>query len=153
VEAEAMKVDDALRGVTRLFLDTAPVIYYVERHPRYTPVVDEIFNRIDAETLPAVTSPVTLSECLVVPFRFGQISLRQDFLDLIVSGRGITFVPINEMVAWRAGELRARYNLSLTDAFQVAMALVAGCNALLTNDVALQRVQELPILVIDQLQL
>ena len=33
-----MKVADALQNVTRLFLDTAPVIYYVERNPRYAAV-------------------------------------------------------------------------------------------------------------------
>lgn len=30
-----MRIDEALQGVTRLFLDTAPVIYYVEKHPTY----------------------------------------------------------------------------------------------------------------------
>jgi hypothetical protein len=37
VETHAVKVADALQGVTRLFLDTAPVIYYVERNPKYAP--------------------------------------------------------------------------------------------------------------------
>ncbi|HXG11503.1 MAG TPA: PIN domain-containing protein [Gemmataceae bacterium] len=144
---------DALRGVTRLFLDTAPIVYFVERHPQYTPVVDEIFNRIDVGTLPAVTSPVTLSECLVVPFRLGQAKVQQDFIDLVVTGQGITFVSVDDGIARRAAELRARYNLLLTDAFQVATALVVGCDALLTNDLALQRVREIPILIVDQLEL
>jgi predicted nucleic acid-binding protein len=148
-----MKVADALRSVTRLFLDTAPVIYYTERHPQYVPVVDEIFDRIDAGTLPAVTSPVTLAESLVVPCRLGQIKVQQDFTDLIVSGQGTTFVPLEATIARRAAELRANYNMSLTDACQVATALAAGCDALLTNDVGLKRVQEITILVLDELEL
>ncbi|MFA0754466.1 MAG: hypothetical protein IMHGJWDQ_002253 [Candidatus Fervidibacter sp.] len=32
-----------------------------------------------------------------------------------------------------AASLRARYNLSLTDAFQVAVALKAGCDAVLSE--------------------
>ncbi|MDZ8186866.1 MAG: hypothetical protein RMX96_18695 [Nostoc sp. ChiSLP02] len=28
-----MRISDALSGVSRLFLDTAPVIYFVERNP------------------------------------------------------------------------------------------------------------------------
>lgn len=147
-----MKVSEALQGVARLFLDTAPVIYYVERHPQYAPVADDIFNRIDAGTLPAVTSPVTLVECLVVPYRLGQSDVRQNFTDLIVRGQGITFVPLSDLIADRAAELRSKYNLSLTDACQVATALAAGCDALLTNDVGLKRVQELTILVLAELE-
>lgn len=44
-----MKLVDALRVVTRLFLDTAPVIYYVERHPQNAAKADEVFDRIDAQ--------------------------------------------------------------------------------------------------------
>jgi predicted nucleic acid-binding protein len=146
-------MDDALRAVTRVFLDSAPVIYYVERHPRYGPLTDPIFDRIDAGTLSGVTSPVTLLECLVVPCRLGQVQVQQDFTDLIVSGHGVAFVPLTEAIARRGAQLRAHYNLSLPDAFQVAAALAAGCDAFLTNDAALKRVQELPILVLDELEL
>jgi hypothetical protein len=30
-----MKVEEALRGVKRLFLDTAPVVYFVEQNPEF----------------------------------------------------------------------------------------------------------------------
>jgi predicted nucleic acid-binding protein len=153
VEAAAVKLADALQTVTRLFLDTAPVIYYVERNPPYVPLVDEIFDRIDDGTLPAVTSPVTLAECLVVSYRLGQTTVQQDFIDLIVSGSGITFIPLDDAAARHAAELRASYNLSLTDAFQIAAALAAGCDAFLTNDAALKRVTELSVLVLDDLEL
>ena len=147
-----MKLADALRTVQRLFLDTAPVIYYVERHPQYLALVDDIFDRIDAGTLLAVTSPITLVETLVVPCRLGQVSVKQDFTDLIVSGQGITFVPLEAAIARRAAEIRASYNLSLADACQVATAVAAGCHALLTNDAGLKRVQEITILVLDELE-
>ncbi len=147
-----MKVADALQSVSRLFLDTAPVIYFVERNPRYTAVVDEIFDRIDRGTLASVTSPVTLAECLVIPCRRSQTAVQQDFFDLIVNGRGVTFVVVDAAVARRAAELRGHYNLGLPDALQVAAALAAGSDALLTNDYALKRVQEIPVLVLDELE-
>jgi hypothetical protein len=34
-----MKLEDALVGVTRLFLDTAPVVYLVEENPTFLPIV------------------------------------------------------------------------------------------------------------------
>jgi len=148
-----MKLADALQPVSLRFLDTAPVIYYVERNPKYVPVVDEVFERMDRGTLPVVTSPITLLECLVVPCRLGQITVQLAFRDLLVHGPGVSFVRVDETVAQRAAELRAKYNLALADACQVATALVAGCNALLTNDVALKRVTELMILVLDELEI
>jgi hypothetical protein len=30
-----MKITERLQGVARLFLDTAPVVYYVEKNPHY----------------------------------------------------------------------------------------------------------------------
>jgi predicted nucleic acid-binding protein len=49
--------------------------------------------------------------------------------------------------------ISARYSLRTPDALQVATALAAGCAALLTNDVRLQRVTELRVLVLDELEL
>lgn len=54
-----MNIVDCLHNVTRLFLDTAPVIYYVEENERYLPLVDEVFDRLDDGLLTAVVSPVT----------------------------------------------------------------------------------------------
>jgi predicted nucleic acid-binding protein len=49
--------------------------------------------------------------------------------------------------------LRAKYNLSLTDAFQVSNALFANCEAILTNDQMLRRVSEIRILILDDLEI
>ncbi len=35
-----------LARATRIFVDTAPVIYFVEQHPRYLPLVEPVFDRI-----------------------------------------------------------------------------------------------------------
>ncbi len=147
-----MKVPQALQGVASIFLDTAPVIYYVERHPQFAAVVDEVFDRLDAGALSAVTSPITLAECLVLPCRLGQAYVRQSFSQRIVSAPGVSFVPLGAEIAERAAELRAQYNLTLTDACQVATAIVAGCDALLTNDADLKRVPDISILVCGELQ-
>lgn len=41
--------------LTRIFLDTAPVIYYVERNPSYLEAVCPIFEQIDRGILTAFT--------------------------------------------------------------------------------------------------
>jgi len=62
-----MNISEHLQGVRQLFLDTAPVVYYVEKNPQYLDRVRAVFTQIDNGTLTAVTSPVTLAECLVGP--------------------------------------------------------------------------------------
>jgi len=74
-----MTITEALSGVQTLFLDTAPVIYYVEGHPDYLPIVETFFERIDEGLLTAVTSPITLSECLVLPYRLNAEWLAEHF--------------------------------------------------------------------------
>ena len=62
-------------------------------------------------------------------------------------------IPVTLPIAESAADLRARYNLRTPDALHVASALSSGCDAFLTNDAGLKRVQELPILVLDELEL
>lgn len=148
-----MKIEDALQNVTRLFLDSAPVIYYVEEHPRYISLMDALFEHIETTALTTVASPVTLAECLVVPIRAGLTKLQQNYSDLLLHGPNTMFVPLDELCAQQAAQLRARYNLRLLDALQIAAALTARCEALVTNDAMFQRVTELRVLMIDDLEL
>lgn len=147
-----MKIADALVGVKRLFLDTSPVIYHVEGTVAYQPLTDLIFQEIRSRTFEAVASSVTLAECLVHPYQRGDMALVQKFRNVITAGINTRYVGV-DAVAESAAELRARYNLSLTDAFQVAAALATDCNAFLTNDSTLKRVGGLIILVLDELEI
>lgn len=148
-----MKIEEGLAGVTRLFIDTAPVIYWVERHPLFHPRIQPIFAKLDSGELAAVTSPITLAETLVGTYKAGSAEIAQRFRDQIVRGMGTQFRLIDEAIADQSAELRARYNLTLTDALQVAVAIAADCQAFLTNDHGLKRVTELRILVVGELEL
>ncbi|HMV46774.1 MAG TPA: PIN domain-containing protein [Blastocatellia bacterium] len=146
-----MKLQNALAGVRRLFLDTAPVVYHIEGNPAYQPLTDIIFQQIQNGRLLAVTSPITLAECLVHPYRRGDLALIQKFRNTITKGAHTQYIGVDSS-AERAAELRAIYNLTLTDALQIAAAIAAGCDAFLSNDVMLKRVTELPILILDNLE-
>jgi predicted nucleic acid-binding protein len=147
-----VKISERLQSVRRLFLDTAPVVYYVEESAQYLSRVDVVFERVDNGGMIAVTSPVTLAECLVIPIRKSQAELQQAFIDLIVAGNHVDFSVIDQPIAQRAAELRAHYNLRLPDSLQLAVALNTGCDAFLTNDRDLKRVTEIDVLVLDDLE-
>jgi predicted nucleic acid-binding protein len=58
-----------------------------------------------------------------------------------------------KLTAKRAATLRAVYDLRTPDALQIATALEFNCQAVLTNDKQLQRVTELRVLILDELEL
>jgi predicted nucleic acid-binding protein len=145
-----MRLEEGLAGLSRLFLDTAPVIYFVERHPQFSAIVDPIFTRLDQDIM-AVVSPITLAECLVMPRRSGLTDLETLFLEILDQDT-VLFVNLDRQIAKEAARLRADYNLQLADAFQVAAALDSKCEAMLTNDLQLKRVKELRVLVVGELE-
>jgi predicted nucleic acid-binding protein len=146
-----MTIEEALEGVTHLFLDTAPVIYFVEQNPHYIHLTERIFSYIDNGQVTAVTSPITLSECLVFPYRSNNTDLQADFFDLIVHGLHTQFVLIDQDIARQAAQLRAIHNLALADALQIATALNQRCQVFLTNDKQLARVTEIRVVVLEEL--
>jgi predicted nucleic acid-binding protein len=147
-----MTAQQRLTAPTRIFLDTAPIIYFVEAHPIYLPVVESVFRRLDEGSLLAMTSPVTLAECLIHPIRKGNLVLADGFIDLVSGGPGTVLVSINGSHARTAAELRATHNLTLTDAFQLAIAIGTGCDIFLTNDVTLKRVSGANVVTVDDLR-
>jgi len=148
-----MRLDEALQGILRLGIDTAPFIYFVERHPDYLGLMREIIRRIDAGEIEAVSSVVTLTEVLTHPLRFKNVLLAQRYRDVLYRSRNFRLLPIDAAIAEVAANLRARYNLRTPDALQLATAIRAGCDAFLTNDATLKKVTELKVLVLSELQL
>ena len=118
-----MKLDDTLRGVTRLGIDTAPLIYLIEAHPRYGATVLEIAGRITAGRIVGITSVITLGEVLVQPFIRGDAEPRRRYRDVLLEGVGFRTCEIDASAAERAAELRAGYGMRLPDALQIAVAL------------------------------
>lgn len=148
-----MKISDALAGMKRLAIDTAPFIYFVERHPIYLDRMRSVFKFIDTGTIAGFSSTVTLTEVLTQPFKTGNTTFEKEYRNILVNSNNFTLVPINISIAERAAQLRAQYNLKTPDALQVSSAVATGCDAFLTNDMGLKRVKEMRVLVLDELEL
>jgi predicted nucleic acid-binding protein len=145
-----MILAEQLDSLRQVFLDTAPVIYFVEKNPSFIEKVQSLFSKLDEGKLTAVVSPITLAECLVLPYQIPNPEIAQIFSDLLVNSESVLFYPIDEVIADKAAELRARYNITLTDAFQLAVAIQAECEVFLTNDADLKRVTEISIIVLSE---
>jgi predicted nucleic acid-binding protein len=146
-----MKIDEALRGVNRLFLDTAPVVYFVEQNSEFIARVEPIFARLDLDII-GVISAVTLAECLVFPIKRGFIDLEQAFEEVVNSDR-VEFIVADREIAKLTAIIRAKYNFQLPDSIQIATAIESNCDAFLTNDIALRKVTEIRTIVVSELEI
>jgi predicted nucleic acid-binding protein len=112
-----------------------------------------LFNLIERGHNPAVTSTVTLLELLVQPYRDRQEELAQKIFALTSTYPKLEWVPLTMNLADRAAELRARYRLSTPDAIQLATAIGHKATRFYGNDRALQRVQEIECVIVDDVTL
>ncbi len=62
-------VADALRGVSRLFIETSPFIYFIEKNPIYIQRLRSIFLALDKGNFTGFTSVITIPEVLPPPLR------------------------------------------------------------------------------------
>ena len=148
-----MKLDDALQGVSNLGLDTAPIIYFVEANPTYDKLVTNIFNRVAAGELEGWTSVISLSEVFVQPIHSNRKDLQKQYRELLLNSTNFHTLPITAAVAEEAARLRGMYALRLPDAIQIAFAINAGCDANVCSDRSMQRVAEIGVLLLDELEL
>lgn len=144
-------VQNAVMGVSKLGVDTAPLIYFIEKHPSYLNVVREILRYVDGRTIQGYSASITLTEVLTFPKRTQNYSLAQTYERYLRRSRNFTLVPITPDIAELAADMRAKYGLKTPDALQIAAALSVECEAFLTNDKGLQGIRELSVIVVDDL--
>lgn len=80
-----------LQGKT-IGLDTAPLIYFIkEESPAYIDRVQPFFECMEHGDFTVVTSTVTLLEVLVQPFRMQKRTLAEEYRDILLNSKLLTF--------------------------------------------------------------
>ncbi|MBM4039804.1 MAG: PIN domain-containing protein [Planctomycetes bacterium] len=141
-----------LRGSV-VALDTAPLIYFMEDHPKYGGVIVPFFEALDQGEFSAVTSVLTLCEVLTQPFRKGALELAENYRRILLRAAHLTTLNVTPEIAEVAARLRAEHNLRTPDAVQLATALREGASTFFTNDTNLPSLPGLTIIVLDNLLL
>lgn len=142
---------DEIRGKT-VGLDTAPLIYYVERNATYVDTVRPFFAALDAGEFRVETSALTLAEVLVLPLRRKEAALVERYRDILLNTPGLAIRPVSREIAEGAAEIRAVYGRVRTpDAVQLATALSGGAEFFLTNDAGIPDLPDLRMLRVDDL--
>ena len=114
-----MKVSDALAGVSMIYFDAAPLVYYVEENPAYVKQMDTIIEQIERAEVDAFSSVILLPEVLMHPTRLGKTQLVKAYRDILFNSRQFQLVAVSVEIAERATDLRAAYNLRTPDAIHI----------------------------------
>lgn len=134
-----------------VFVDTAPIIYYLENSALYMDSVKKFFEKCVKENIQVVTSAVTIEEYLVFPYSSGKMEFADNFKRFI-EYMNIMVVDIDSNIAEQRAKIRGKYkNFKAMDALQIATAIVSGCDMFFTNDKQLRQEKELPCMTMDDL--
>jgi PIN domain nuclease of toxin-antitoxin system len=73
-----------------IFLDTAPLIYFIEGHSTFQPQLQQLFKANDEGRFTFITSSVTLLEVLVKPIKDEELQLANQYKKILTTAPGIS---------------------------------------------------------------
>ena len=132
-----------------VYVDAQAVIYSVEKHPVYAPLLRSLWVAVHSGAVEVVTSELTELEVLVAPLRAGDTALVGRY-DRFFGLPGVRLVPVSRPVLREAARHRAATRkLKTPDAIHLATALQHRCVQFVTNDLAFRAATGVPVVVLD----
>ena len=134
----------------RIFLDTAPIIYFVEKKPGFYEIMNDfLISNADADYF---TSVITVAEYFPYPLQQpNREELLREFNEFIQQAE-IAVINIDREIAMEAARIRAEYkSFKMMDALQLSAAAACGCDLFLTNDKQLRQFGKFPCLTLGEL--
>lgn len=122
--------------------DTDAIIYFVEEHDQYLPIIEPVFRRVDGAEVYGHASVVSLLEVLAGPMRAGREDLVERYRAILTRSRNFQLHDLTASLADIAADFRARFNLRTPDAIVAASAVAIGPSYLVTNDPVFKRLDE-----------
>ena len=104
-----------------VYLDANPVIYTVEKHPVYGPLLQPLWQAVQAKAIEVVSSDLVLMETLVGPFKRGDSALEKAYEQALL-GTDLHLLPLTQPILREAARLRTATRLKTPDALHAATA-------------------------------
>lgn len=142
-----------MTGFKKVFLDTAPFIYYLEGNPQYNEKIKSFLDICLSFGVEIVTSTISIEEYCVYPYRTGNEKLIINFYSFLKDA-DINVICIDKKIAETAAKIRANYNyFKGMDALQLASATTSDCDLFITNDKQLKQFSDIKCILISELDL
>jgi predicted nucleic acid-binding protein len=139
---EPLAFDD-LPEQALLLIDSAPIIYLLENHPKLARRFQPLFEAHATGRLRFAVTTITVAEVLTGPLREGHEALARRYRATL---EGWQAVELDIDIAESAARLRASLRLKLPDAIQAASALAINAAAIVTHDRDFSRVHSLRVI-------
>src|SRR5437867_6677308 len=141
----------AVISASVVYLDSAPLIYYIQEHKKFFGIVRPIIETIDRGEKRGISSYLTLLELLIWPFKKNRPDLAEQYRRLLLKSSHLRIVPMDESIATEAARIRAAYNFRTPDAIQLASAKISRADIFLTNDKRLLPFKEIPVVLLERI--
>jgi predicted nucleic acid-binding protein len=129
-----------------LLVDSAPIIYQLENHPKFAPIFKPVFEAHDKGLARFAVTTITLAEVLAGPLGNGDQVLAERYKATLKSW---FVVDLDADIAESAARLRSALKMKLADAVQAASALAVGADAMITHDRDFSALKDLKVLGVD----
>ena len=136
--------------LAKVYLDTAPIIYSVEKHADYWQMLISLWQSLKANEIEVFTSELTLLETLVQPIKQNNQSLISAYESLLTK-TDVKLEPISLDILRRAADLRAAQNLKTPDAVHASTAIASNCSYFVTNDDGFKRLSNFNVVILSDL--
>ena len=133
----------ALPDAALVLVDSAPIIYVLEGHPKLAPRFRPLFDRHSKSEIAFAVTTVTIAEVLTGPLTAGNEALVKRYRAVLESWQ---VIELTADIAESAARLRASLKITLPDAIQAASAIVINADALVTHDRDFSRVTGLRVI-------
>ena len=124
-------------------IDSAPIIYFLEGHPKFGPRFRPLFKAHATGMLRFAVTTITIAEVLTGPLQASDDALARRYHSILESWQPI---GLDVDIAENAARLRASLRLKLADAVQAASALAINAAAIVTHDRDFSRVHSLRVI-------
>lgn len=135
----------------RYYLDTNVIISIIDGARGLDKEQAEFIAHVDEGRIEALTSELTLAECLVRPFANENTPLIKTYMRFLESRSNFPVIPVSRDILISAAQLRVEARLKLPDAIHAATARISDCTVFLTCDRRIKDFRGLRVLLWDRL--
>jgi len=134
----------------KIFWDTAPLIYFVEKNTEFEQIVSNLLKSNYLKSKYFINT-IVYTELCIKPRRLNKIEIIKNFDDFFYL-LDFEILVFDFECAEIASKIMAKYSfLKTIDALHIATAIKNNCNIFITNDKKLKQVNELEIIVLSDL--
>jgi predicted nucleic acid-binding protein len=133
-----------------VYVDANPIIYSVEKHPVFGPLLQPLWQAAQAKSIEVGSSDLVLLEVLVGPLARGDAALEMAY-DQALGGTDLRLLPVTQPILREAARLRAGTKLKTPDAIHAATASAAGSVLFVTNDAHFRGNVTMPLIILADL--